>query len=426
MTAPLPSGQHTTRRPLSPAFVLAMLLVVYTFNFIDRQILGILAGPIKADLHLSDTQLGALGGFAFALLYSTMGVPLAWAADRMGRTPVIAASMAIWSAFTALCGLAGGYGAMFACRLGVGVGEAGGVAPSYALISDYFPPQRRARALAIYSLGIPLGSALGILFGGHIAASVNWRAAFLTIGLAGLVFTPLFALLVRDPASAGGTKPAPPRLHDVLRILAAKPSFWFLSFGAGAGSMMGYGLAFWLPSLLRRSFGLGLVETAHFFGLLLLIGGSAGVLAGGWAADWLGRRSRAAYAMLPAITYTAGVPLFAAGLFSPSASGAFALFLLPQALVYLWLGPVLTAVQHLVPAPMRATASASFLLINNLIGVGFGALSIGRLSDALTPHYGQDALRQAILIGLALYLVAAGLMVLAGRHLGRDWVDQPA
>lgn len=413
-------GPHASPRPLRPSFVLAMLLVVYTFNFIDRQILGILAAPIKAELNLTDTQLGALGGFAFALLYSTMGLPLAWLGDRKGRTPVIAASLALWSGFTALCGLASGFWTMFLCRLGVGVGEAGGVAPSYALISDSFPPSQRARALAIYSLGIPLGSAAGILLGGYVAAAVNWRAAFLTVGLAGLVFTPLFARFVRDPHPP--TQAEAPALRAVLTLLAGKRSFWLLSFGAASCSMMGYGLAFWLPSLMRRSFGLGLVETSRFFGLLLLIGGTAGVLAGGLLADWLGRRNRAAFAWLPAGSFLIGVPLFAAGLYSDGAASAFWWFLLPQALVYLWLGPVLTAVQHLVPAPMRGTASASFLLINNLIGVGLGSLTIGKLSDLLTPSFGQDALRHALVMGLGFYLVAALLMMAAGRHLAREWV----
>ena len=415
-TAPGRGARH-------PVFVLAMLLIVYTFNFVDRQIFGILAGPIKADLGLSDTELGALGGFAFALLYSTMGLPLAWLADRRGRSPVIAASLAVWSGFTALCGLVTGFWAMFACRLGVGIGEAGGVAPSYALISDNFPAHQRARALAIYSLGIPLGSAAGIMLGGYVAAAVNWRAAFLVVGLAGLVFTPLFALLVRDPARAPGHAATAPSMGAVIAVLARKPAFWLLAFGAASCSMMGYGLAFWLPSLMRRSFGLDLVETARFFGLLLLVGGTAGVLAGGFLADWLGSRSRAAYARVPALSFLAGVPLFLAGLNCGSASLAFWLFLLPQALVYIWLGPILTAVQHLVAAPMRATASAAFLLINNLIGVGLGALAIGTLSDWLTPTHGADGLRLAIEAGLGFYLLAAVLLLFAGRTLARDWVD---
>ena len=178
--------------------VLAMLLVVYVFNFIDRQILAILAAPIQADLGLSDGEMGVLGGLAFALLYSTLAVPLAVVADRASRSWVIAGSLVVWSVCTALCGLAQGFGSIFLARLGVGVGEAGGVAPAYALIGDYFPSSRRAGALSIYSLGIPLGSAAGVLAGGYIAARVDWRMAFVVVGLGGLLVAPLFKLLVRD------------------------------------------------------------------------------------------------------------------------------------------------------------------------------------------------------------------------------------
>jgi MFS family permease len=413
----------TTQTPARKAFVLAMLLVVYTFNFIDRQILGILAGSIKADLKLTDTQLGLLGGLALAILYSTLGVPLGWLADRTRRSWVITASLAVWSGFTALSGMATGFVQLFLCRLGVGFGEAGGVAPSYALIGDTFPAHQRARALAVYSLGIPLGSGLGVLFGGYVAATIDWRAAFLAVGLAGFVFAPIFGLSVRDPARVQSEPAVAIRFATVAHILFAKRSFWLLSFGAASSSMLGYGLGFWLPSLMRRSFALDLLATSRFFGALFLIGGVIGVLAGGWLGDRLGAANRAAYARLPALAFLIAVPLFGAGVLSASPATAFLLFLVPQALAYVWLGPVLTAVQHLVPAPMRATASASFLLINNLIGVGFGSLFIGALSDGLTPSFGGEALRVAILISLGFYLLAALLMMLAGRYLAREWVD---
>ena len=246
-------------RARHPYVVLAALLAVYTFNFVDRQILGILAGPIKAELRLDDTQLGLLGGLAFALLYSTMAVPLAWLADRTGRARVVAVSLAVWSGFTALCGIAGSFGQLFLYRMGVGIGEAGGVAPSYALIAERFPPAERARAFAVYNLGIPLGSAAGVLFGGYVAARVDWRAAFIAVGVAGALLAPVFALLVRDTPRAAAE--APVDIIAVARILAAKRSFWLLAFGAAASSMLGYGLAFWLPSLLQRSFGLDLIRT---------------------------------------------------------------------------------------------------------------------------------------------------------------------
>ncbi|MDP5281327.1 MFS transporter [Sphingomonas sp. DG1-23] len=405
-----------------PAIVLAMLLLVYTFNFLDRQILSILAQPVKKDLGLDDAQLGMLGGLAFAALYSTLAIPLALLADRTSRTWVITISLGVWSAFTALCGFAQNFAQMFLFRLGVGVGEAGGVAPSYALISDYFPPGKRARALSIYSLGIPLGAAGGVLLGGYIAQNVEWRTAFIAVGLAGVAIAPIFRLVVRDrprvPASVDQVPVA-----RVFGILAAKPGFWLMAFGAAAGSMCGYGVAFWLPSLMQRSFGLTLVETGQFFGALLLTGGVAGILLGGWLGDRLGARNRRWYALAPAICYVAGAPLFVAGVLSSSWPLAFALFLLPQALVYVWLGPVLTAVQHLVPAHMRATASASFLLINNLIGLGLGSWAIGSLSKALAPTYGDEALRYAIAAGLGLYVAAGALMALASRFLARDWVE---
>ncbi|MCC6828927.1 MAG: MFS transporter [Novosphingobium sp.] len=414
--------------PARPNVVLAMLLVVYIFNFVDRQILSILAGPIQRDLGLSDSQLGLLGGLAFALLYSTLAVPLAWLADRTSRSWVITVSLTLWSGFTALCGLAGGFWHIFLARLGVGIGEAGGVAPSYALIADYFPSHRRAFALSIYSLGIPLGSAAGVLAGGYIAATVDWRAAFLAVGLAGIVIAPLFRLLVRDkPApAAASAAPEAPRFGAIAKELAAKPSFWLLAFGAATCSMMGYGLAFWLPSLLQRSFGLDLVQTSHFIGAVLLLGGVAGMLLGGWLGDRLGTRDRAYFAYVPALAFVICVPLFAAGIHSSSARVAFVLFLVPQAMAYVWLGPVLSAVQHLVAPAARSTASALFLLINNLIGLGGGIFALGALSDALKPAYGTEALRYSMLYALGLYLVAALLMALAGPRLRKDWVTDTA
>ncbi len=415
----------TTDRPAGTAyrnFALAMLLLVYTFNFVDRQILGILASAIKTDLQLSDKQLGLLGGLAFALLYSTLAIPLAWLADRTSRTWVITLSLAVWSLFTGVCGFAMSFGQLFAGRIGVGVGEAGGIAPSYAVIADMFPPRARARALSVYSLGIPLGSAAGVLLGGYIAARVDWRTAFFVVGAAGLLLAPVFRLLVREPvrdAPVAGRAP----VGRVFAILAAKPSFWLLALGAASSSMLGYGLAFWLPSLLKRSFHLGLVETAQFYGAVLLIGGVPGILLGGYVADRFGGRDRAIYARAPAIAFLVAVPLFAAGIMAHSTLAAFLFLLLPQALVYLWLAPVITAVQHLVPAHMRATASASFLLINNLIGLGAGSFVLGAVSDGLTAKYGDEALRYAMLGGLSLYLLAGLLMWLASKPLRKDWVE---
>jgi predicted MFS family arabinose efflux permease len=403
------------------AVVLAMLLLVYTFNFLDRQILGILVQPIKADLGLTDTQLGALGGIAFAFLYSTLGVPLALLADRTSRTWVVTVSLTVWSGFTALCGVATNFWQLFLFRIGVGVGEAGGVAPSYAIISDYFPPHQRARALAIYSLGIPIGLAAGTLLGAWIAATVDWRAAFLVVGIAGVVIAPFFRLIVKEPPRPAAPAERVP-LGQVFALLARKPSFWLMSFAAGFSSMCGYGLAFWAPSFFIRSFGLDLATTSYYFGSILLVGGTIGVFAGGWFADRLGQGDRGVYAKLPAFAWLVCVPLFAGGFLSDNVTLAWFLFLIPNGLNILWLGPVTTAVQHLVPPHMRATASASFLLINNLIGLGAGSWVMGAMSDAMTASYGNEALRYAAVAALSFYLIAAVLMLLAVKPLRRDWV----
>ena len=416
---------NRAERPGYPALVLTMLLVVYTFNFLDRQILGILAKPIQASLHLSDAQFGAIGGTAFAILYSVLGVPLALLADRVGKTRVIAGSLVVWSGFTALCGTATGFWSLFLSRLGVGVGEAGGVAPSYALIADHFPPERRARALAFFSLGVPIGLGGGAYIGAHLAHWFGWRAAFVVMGGIGIVLAPILKYLVRDlPRSAPASDAVP--LTRAFPIIARKPTFWLMAFASSMSSLCGYGLALWTPSVLIRSFHLDLIQTGNFFASLLLIGGCTGVFMGGWLADRLGQKDRSWYARLPAIAWLITAPTFALGLMAPNLWIAWPLLLIPNALNILWLGPVVTAVQHLVPQRMRSTASGSFLFINNLIGLGVGPLLMGRISDGLKASYGAESLRYAAVGCTAFYLVAALLMLFAAKRLRSDWVDEKA
>ena len=410
--------------PRGSGLVLALLLLAYIFNFLDRQILGILAGSIIADLKLTDAEFGAIGGIAFAILYSVLGVPLGLLADRTSRSRVVAGALVVWSGFTALCGTATSFAQLFFYRLGVGVGEAGGVAPSYALIADYYPPERRARALAIFSLGIPLGLALGTLIGAYLAAWVNWRAAFIAMGVAGIVLAPIMLLVVKDKPRAAGAETAP--LSATFPIIARKPSFWLMAIAASCSSLAGYGLALWTPSVLERSFGFGLIERGQFLASIFLIGGTAGVFLGGLLADRLGQGDRRWYARLPAIAWLITAPLFAFGLMSTDPWTAWALLLIPNALNILWLGPVTTAVQHLVPARMRSTASASFLLINNLIGLGVGPTLIGALSELFKERFGTEALRYAAVSVVGFYIVAALLMLLAVRRLRDDWVEDSA
>lgn len=413
------------RRSANPNVVLVLLLLAYIFNFLDRQILGILLEPIKADLQFTDSQLGVLTGPAFALVYSLVGVPLAVLADRTSRSGVITAALVAWSGFTALCGIATSFWQLFIFRLGVGLGEAGGVAPSYALIADHFPPHRRARALAVFSLGVPIGLGAGAILGSWIASAFDWRAAFIAMGVAGIILAPIFKYVVRDqPRAAGYSAPSLRDLGATFPAIARKRSFWLMGFAASLSSLCGYGLATWVASILIRSFGMSLVGAGQFLGSLLLVGGTIGVFMGGWLADRLGTRDRRWYAWLPAIAWAITAPLYAAGLMTENLTVVWLLLLVPNALNILWLGPVTTAVQHLAPQPMRATASGAFLLINNLIGLGVGPLLIGTLSDGLRESYGDDSLRIAALAVLGFYLVAALLMMLAAKRLREDWVEE--
>lgn len=419
-----------TERPGYRGIVLTMLLVVYTFNFLDRQILGILAKPIQASLNLNDAQFGAIGGTAFAILYSVLGVPLALAADRWGKTRVIAGSLVVWSGFTALCGTATGFWQLFLYRLGVGVGEAGGAAPSYALIADYFPVERRARALAIYSMGIPIGLGAGVLLGAYIAKYINWQAAFIFMGVAGILVAPVFLWLVRDrypPTVAIKGAPSP---FLVVPLLMKKPAYWLLSVSAGCSSMAGYGLALWAPKIIAVQFGwtapAQLTNVGWFMGGLLLIGGSVGIFLGGVVSDRLGKIDRAWYPRVPAIAWLITAPMFILGFNTPSPMLAWFILLIPNALNTLWLGPIITAVQHLAPSHMRSGTSGTFLFVNNLLGLGLGPLLMGTLSVALKARYGDQSLGIAAMVGVCLYLVAAALAFLAIKPLKRGWVEADA
>ena len=422
-----PANDVIPAAPRGRYIALGLLIVVYTLNFVDRQIISILKDPIAEELNLTDSQLGLMGGVAFAALYATLAIPIAWLADRWSRVWIMTWALAIWSAFTALCGLTSNFVQLFVARMGVGVGEAGGVAPAYSLIADYFPPKQRARALAIYSFGIPVGSAAGILFGGLLAQYVDWRFAFVSIGLFGVLLAPVFRLLVKDPprnvfdATSANTKPL--GFLSACKLAFAKPTFWLLSFGAAFSSMVGYGLLYWMPTFLSRSMHMSLVERSWFLAGVLFIGGVAGMMLGGFLGDRLGQKSKRFYPLIPAVAFLISAPLYVLGVITTDPLIAFFVFLAPQALGLVWLGPVITAVQHLGPANSRTMISALFLLFNNLIGIAVGTYFFGAASDALKPQFGEDSIKYAFIFGLGFYLVAALLLFLASFRIKKDWVD---
>jgi predicted MFS family arabinose efflux permease len=261
--------------------------------------------------------------------------------------------------------------------------------------------------------------------GGYIASKIDWRVAFFVVGIAGIILAPIFRMTVKEPPrgryDAISSSHGSASFSDLLRTLAAKPSFWLVSLGAACSSMMGYGLFFWLPSFFVRSYGLTLLQASMFFGSILLIGGLAGIWAGGWMGDRFGHNKRSRYLTIPAWAFLATIPFYVLGILSPNLVLTFFVLLVPTALGLVWLGPVVSTIQHLVRPNMRATASAVFLFINNLIGIGLGTWALGALSDGLSTRYGDDSLRYSILAGTIFYVLAASLFFLASRRLEKDW-----
>lgn len=386
-------------KPLSPAqvnYALWLLLVIYTLNFVDRQIVAILGEDIKAALSLSDGQFGLLGGLAFALFYTVLGIPIARFAERGNRVGIISLALAVWSGFTALCGTATAFWQMLLYRIGVGVGEAGCTPPAHSLISDYVPPEKRASALALYSMGVPIGTFAGFAVGAVIAANFGWRAAFFAVGLPGVALALIAWLTMKEPRKLGLARPAPAHgasFGDALKELSRRPSYWFAVLAATVVAFLGYGHAYFLPGYLARAHDMGLQERGLGMAVMVLVAGVVGTWLGGKLADRAAQRDTRAYMTLPAIGVIIGAPFFVAGMMIPGGdhaiagmtigSGYLALLLLavPTATNSLWYGPVYAAIQGLVAPHTRATAVAVMFFILNLIGLGLGPTVVGVLSD---------------------------------------------
>jgi MFS family permease len=390
-------------------YTLAFLFVLYALNYLDRQLLSILMEPIREELHLSDTQLGILSGFAFALFYATLGIPIARLADRHSRRNIIAVAVAIWSVMTACCGFAQSFVTLLLPRIGVGIGEAGASPPAHSMLSDYFPPKRRAAALAIYSAGIPVGILLGLAGGGWVNQAFGWRTAFLVIGLPGLLLSLAFYLTAREPvrgAQDGGTPDAMHGMTESLRHLWSLRTFRWLTLASALHAVCAYGVLQWNPSYLIRTFGLGTREVGLSLGLIIGVMGGAGTLFGGFVSDWLGKRDLRWYLFVPAISVALSIPFYFATFQAGTATLALALFVAPGFLANLFTGPSFATIQSLSPPRMRAMAASLYLFILNLIGLGLGPAAVGIASDLLHPALGNDALRWA-LCGVSLFEFAA-------------------
>ncbi len=399
--------------------MLGVLLLVYVFNFLDRQIVNILAEPIGKDLDLSDTQLGLMTGLAFAVFYTVLGLPIARIADRRtsDRGKMIALALAVWSAMTALCGLAQNFGQLLLARIGVGVGEAGCTPAAHSLIADKVPPERRAGAMAFYALGIPIGSLLGMMIGGHLADTLGWRKAFLLVGAPGVLLAGLVVLLIRDrnrPQLAASHHEDSQSIMAAIRALLASRTFVLVLVAASACSFLSYGKSTWTTIYFQRSHQLTPGEVGFWFGLGGGLAGILGTWLGGYLADRFGKLDRRHVVTGPAIGMAMAVPIAIAAYQAEDWRLSLVLLMIPTVLNSLYYGPVFSSVQGLVAVRHRAMASALLLFGQNLIGLGLGPLFFGQLSDLLKPAFGADSVRY-VLYGAALLGLIPALLFWALR-----------
>lgn len=383
-------------------YALALLAVVYMFNFVDRQILAILLPAIKAEFVVSDAFLGFLTGTAFALVYSILGIPLGKYADRANRRNLIAIALAFWSAMTAACGLANNVMQLLAARVGVGIGEAGCTPPAHSMIADMYPPERRATAMGVYTLGISSGIMLAYLAGGWVVQNIGWREALFIVGLPGIVLAIIVRLTMIEPQrgasearSDSGTQPS---YAEVLAFVKRQRSFIHLALAAGLMSLVGYAVVTFLPTFMSRSFGWGFARLGLWLGLILGIIGGAGYLFGGYMADRLGRSGARLSLRYLAVASLVSCLLFIAMFSAASAPAALWLFTLPILAMNAYLPPTYALTQSLVPLRMRAVASAIMLLVINLIGLALGPWLAGLLSDVLQSRFGIESMRYSLLL----------------------------
>ena len=422
-----PVTQVSSSNALGRWYIVAVLTIVYTFNFIDRQIISVLQEPMRAELNLSDTQLGLLQGLTFALFYVTMGIPLARWADLGVRRNVVALAVGTWSVMTAFCGVAENFVHLLLARIGVGIGEAGGSPPSHSIISDLFPPGRRAFPLAVYSTGITFGVFVAYVFGAWVSDNFGWRIVFVAIGVPGVLLALLVRFTVTEPPrgqydGADGDR-APPPMLTVIKQLFGSRTFVHLSLAAAMHAFVGYGVAAFLVSHYVRSFGIPTDEISRValpLGFIIGLGGMVGNFAGGFISDRLSSRDPRWAMWIPAIANVMTVPFAAIAILSRDFYFSLAMYVIPLTFAYIYLGPTLATTHALVQPRMRAMASAVLFFIVNLIGLGLGPTLVGAISDALIPSFGTDSLRYAIVMTFCFNLWSAVHYWFASKHLRRE------
>jgi MFS family permease len=424
-------GNSNVATPAHPGvrawIALGMLCFVYVLNFLDRQLLSILAKPIQDTLHVSDGQLGLIGGLYFALFYCFIALPVGWLADRANRVGILSFACALWSAATMACGMASNYPQLVGARMAVGIGEAGGVPPSYAIITDYFPPGRRGTALGIFNLGPPIGQALGVAFGASIAAAYSWRVAFIVLGAVGMFAALLVIAIVREPprgglddaALAGLQKIATPPLsfrHTIVMFFTS-PALLLAALASGATQLITYGAGNFTTLLLMREKGMTLHDVAIYYALVVAIGMSAGIFLSGRVIDRFTQRSKQAYAVVPAIALAIAVPPFLGFVWAPSWQIALLFLLGPTFFNYFYLSSVVTLVQQEVAPQQRVLSGALLLLVMNMIGLGLGPAYVGAASDFFRASHPHHSLQLAFYTLLPVYGLAIALFIWLARVL---------
>lgn len=407
-------------------YILCILLLVYTFNFIDRQILVILQEGIKADLGLSDMQLGLLTGFSFAIFYVTAGIPIANWADRSNRRNIMAGALTIWSGMTALSGMVTNYAQLVAARVGVGIGEAGCSPPAHSMISDMYERKERATALSIYSTGIYLGIFAGFLIGGYVQEIYGWRMTFLIVGIPGILLALLMQLTVREPLrrrhrdDQGDNQTDKPPMIQTMRAIWRIRSFRYTAFGCAMAGFVAYGTGNFAPSYLARSHGMTPGEIGLVLSLITGGGGMAGTFLGGYLTDKFGAHDKRWYQWLPAVGGIISLPLYLIAYLSGDITYVLAALILAILVSTVYLGPSIACAHMVVSPSQRAMASALLFFVLNLIGLGLGPVVIGAVSDFLQPTYGTDGLRYALVLGSLFALIKSWLFYMSGKHLPDD------
>ena len=446
--APAAAPPATPYSPAYTRYAMGLLLGIYIINFLDRQVVNILAEPIKEDLGLADWQLGLMSGLAFAVFYTFLGIPIARMAERKNRPVIIGTCVAIWSGFTALCGSAQNFTQLILYRIGVGIGEAGCTPPAHSLIVDYVPKEKRASALAFYSMGTPLGGLVGLIMGGLVADAYGWRAAFLVAGVPGILFAVLSIFTLKEPRrqlarQAAQTTAAMASFGDTMKVLATKPTFWFIAFAAAIKAFIGYGHAPFTASFFLRNHTEAIAGYADYWGgifgfkmgpigflgialgLIAGIGGATGAWLGGYLADRYGKNDLRAYMVAPAVASLVTIPIYIAAVSVDNAGLGLLMLTLNALLGTVWYGPVYGTGQSIVAPHMRATTAAVLLFVINLIGLGLGPLAVGALSDYFNSGLGMGSaqgVRWALIVSTLFGLIACACFWRARKTIREDYV----